>query len=77
LAKRVNGRIGDGHIDLSSGTYIYFSFHIIVPQEPGISVFKGAVLFGHVPDFIACHVMRYSYGTDSYVDFDPDEHDIS
>ena len=48
----------------------------IVPEEPGISVLKGAVLFGHVPDFIACRVMRYSYGTDSYVDFDPDEHDI-
>lgn len=49
---------------------------IIVPEDPGISVLKGAVLFGHVPDFIACRVMRYSYGTDSYVDFDPDEHDI-
>jgi molecular chaperone DnaK (HSP70) len=47
---------------------------IIVPQEPGISVLKGAVLFGHVPDFIACRVMRYSYGTDSYVDFDTDEY---
>ncbi|XP_071146940.1 heat shock 70 kDa protein 12B-like [Mytilus edulis] len=50
---------------------------VIVPEDAGISVLKGAVLYGHHPEFIASRVIRYSYGTDSYVDFDPFVHDAS
>ena len=30
------------------------SIKLIIPEEAGLAVLKGAVLFGHVPDFIAC-----------------------
>jgi hypothetical protein len=46
--------------------------HIIIPEEAVLSVLKGAVLFGHKPDYIASRVMRVSYGTDVTVLFDPD-----
>ena len=49
--------------------------HIIIPEEAVLSVLKGAVLFGHKPDYIASRVMRVSYGTDVTVLFDPDNHE--
>jgi len=48
---------------------------IIIPEEAGLSVLKGAVLFGHKPDYIASRVMRFSYGTDICPLFDPDNHE--
>ena len=48
---------------------------IIIPEEAGLSVLKGAVLFGHKPDYIASRVMRFSYGTDVTALFDPDKHE--
>ncbi|XP_076100918.1 heat shock 70 kDa protein 12A-like [Mytilus galloprovincialis] len=50
---------------------------IIIPEEAGISVLKGAVLFGHKPDYIASRVMQFSYGTDISKTFDPDRHSES
>jgi molecular chaperone DnaK (HSP70) len=48
---------------------------IIIPEEAGLSVSKGAVLFGHKPDYIVSRVMRFSYGTDVNSLFDPDNHE--
>ena len=48
---------------------------IIIPEEAGLSVLKGAVLFGHKPDYIASRVMRFSYGTDISKLFDADNHE--
>ena len=48
---------------------------IIIPEEAGLSVLKGAVLFGHKPDYIASRVMRFSFGTNVSVLFDPDKHE--
>jgi hypothetical protein len=42
-----------------------------------MSVLKGAVLYGHHPEFVSSRVMRYTYGTDIYVDFNPDIHEES
>lgn len=47
---------------------------IIIPEESGLSVLKGAVLFGHKPDYIASRVMRFSYGTDLNEPFNPELH---
>jgi hypothetical protein len=33
---------------------------IIIPEDAGMSVLKGAVLFGHRPDFIRSRVMKCS-----------------
>jgi molecular chaperone DnaK (HSP70) len=48
---------------------------IIIPEEAALSVLKGAVLFGHKPDYIASRVMRFSYGTDVTRLFDPKSHE--
>ena len=48
---------------------------ILIPEEAGLSVLKGAVLFGHKPDYIASRVMRFSYGTDVSLLFDPEKHE--
>ena len=48
---------------------------IIIPEEAGLSVLKGAVLFGHKPDYIASRVMRFSFGTNVSLLFDPDKHE--
>jgi molecular chaperone DnaK (HSP70) len=48
---------------------------IIIPEEAALSVLKGAVLFGHKPDYIASRVMRFSYGTEVTTLFDPDKHE--
>lgn len=47
---------------------------IIVPNEAGMAVLNGAVLFGHTPKAISCRVARYTYGMQTWPDFDPNRH---
>lgn len=47
---------------------------IIVPDEAGLAVLKGAVLFGHVPRTISSRVARHTYGIQSWPAFDPQRH---
>ena len=55
----------------------FLNKRIIIPEEAGLSVLKGAVLFGHKPDYIASRIMRFSYGADICPLFDPDKHEES
>lgn len=48
---------------------------VIIPEEAGLSVLKGAVLFGHRPEYVRSRVMRLSYGVETCHDFDPNIHD--
>lgn len=48
---------------------------IIIPYEPGMSVLKGAVLFGQNPDLISSRVMRYTYGLSIKEIFNHSSHD--
>jgi hypothetical protein len=41
-----------------------------------MSVLKGAVLFGHRPDFILSRVMKCSYGVKTNIPFDKRRHDV-
>ncbi|XP_062582246.1 heat shock 70 kDa protein 12B-like [Saccostrea cucullata] len=50
---------------------------VIVPNEAGLSVLKGAVIFGHQPSTIRYRVSKYTYGINSLIDFDENEHDWS
>jgi hypothetical protein len=36
--------------------------HVVAPDEPGLAVLKGAVIFGHSPEEISSRVVRYTYG---------------
>ncbi|XP_056014931.1 heat shock 70 kDa protein 12B-like isoform X2 [Ostrea edulis] len=47
---------------------------IIIPQEAGLSVLKGAVIFGHEPDAISTRKCKYTYGVDNTEIFDPKLH---
>ncbi|VDI52483.1 Hypothetical predicted protein [Mytilus galloprovincialis] len=48
---------------------------VIIPEEAGLSVLKGAVLFGHRPEYVRSRVMRFSYGVETRDDFDSNIHD--
>ncbi|CAG2220714.1 unnamed protein product [Mytilus edulis] len=48
----------------------------IVPDDPGLSVLKGAVIFGH-ERIIESRVMMNSYGTKIFEPFDPKVHEMS
>ncbi|XP_061169209.1 heat shock 70 kDa protein 12A-like [Saccostrea echinata] len=49
---------------------------LIVPQDCGLAVVKGAVLFGHNPETISERILRYSYFSNTRRKFDPCIHDI-
>ncbi|KAK3577257.1 hypothetical protein CHS0354_030542 [Potamilus streckersoni] len=53
------------------------SLRIIVPQEAGLVVLKGAVVFGHSPSSIAQRVCKYTYGVGTTHEFDALKHDKS
>ncbi|CAC5389012.1 unnamed protein product [Mytilus coruscus] len=48
---------------------------VIVPEAAGLTVLKGAVLFGHNPSYLQSRVMRYTYGVGISDEFDPAIHD--
>jgi hypothetical protein len=51
------------------------NYRVIVPEDAELAVLKGAVLFGHKPDYIAARIARYTYGVDIMTDFNPDIHE--
>ncbi|XP_063406077.1 heat shock 70 kDa protein 12A-like [Mytilus trossulus] len=48
---------------------------VIVPEEAGLAVLKGAVLFGHRPEQIVSRIVRYTYGVQYRPRFNPSIHD--
>lgn len=47
---------------------------LVIPNESGLVVLKGAVLFGHNPKIIKSRVSKYTYGVEVHVPFDADVH---
>ncbi|XP_060077648.1 heat shock 70 kDa protein 12A-like [Ylistrum balloti] len=47
---------------------------IIVPPDAVLAVLKGAVLYGHEPRSISSRVARFTYGIQSWPEFDPRKH---
>ncbi|XP_078325400.1 heat shock 70 kDa protein 12A-like isoform X2 [Crassostrea virginica] len=47
---------------------------VIVPQDAGLAVLKGAVLYGHQPKTISARVCKYTYGVESLTVFDKSIH---
>ena len=44
---------------------------VIIPNEAGLAVLKGAVIYGHEPETITSRICRYTYGVDTCVPFVP------
>jgi len=54
----------------------FFPNHrVIVPEDTELAVLKGAVLFGHKPDYIVARIARYTYGVECQQHFNPDIHE--
>ena len=51
------------------------NYRVIVPEDAEMTVLKGAVLFGHKPDYIVARIARYTYGVECQEDFNPDIHE--
>jgi molecular chaperone DnaK (HSP70) len=51
------------------------SYRVIIPKDTELAVLKGAVLFGHKPDYITARIARYTYGVKTREDFNPDIHE--
>ena len=47
---------------------------VIIPRDAGLAVLKGAVMFGFNEKSISSRVLRYTYGTDVSVPFEPGVH---
>lgn len=47
---------------------------VIIPEEAGLAVLKGAVIFGHNPKAIVSRVTKHTYGIDVYKPFDSSIH---
>ncbi|XP_052792108.1 heat shock 70 kDa protein 12A-like [Mya arenaria] len=47
---------------------------LVIPPEAGLAVLKGAVIFGHSPQVISQRVSKYTYGIETCIEFDKDEH---
>lgn len=56
----------------------FSNMQILAPREdPGLAVLKGAVLFGHRPDFITSRITKCTYGRRIRPLFDESKHDPS
>lgn len=47
---------------------------VIVPIDAGLTVLRGAVMFGFYPQTISSRIARYTYGVDMNAIFDPAKH---
>ncbi|XP_062593076.1 heat shock 70 kDa protein 12A-like [Saccostrea cucullata] len=50
------------------------NYRVIIPQEAGLAVLKGAVLFGKNPTIIDCRIAQRTYGIASSTTFNPEIH---
>ncbi|XP_053391613.1 heat shock 70 kDa protein 12B-like [Mercenaria mercenaria] len=53
------------------------SKQVIVPEQAGLAVVKGAVMYGHNTDSISSRKLPYTYGISTAVPFDDRRHPIS
>ena len=47
---------------------------VIVPQEAGLAVLRGAVVFGYNPKAIESRIAKYTYGVETNEEFDTEKH---
>lgn len=52
----------------------FSNYHIIIPEGGITAVLKGAVYFGHIPDAVSRRSARYTYGFQTWPEFNEDIH---
>jgi hypothetical protein len=70
------GGFSDCKIIQDSIKSFFPSYRVIVPKVPELAVLKGAVLFGHKPEYIVARIARYTYGVEVINNFNPDIHEL-
>lgn len=53
---------------------IFCNYSIIVPEDCDLAVLKGAVYFGHIPDAVSLRSAKYTYGFQTWPEFNEDIH---
>jgi hypothetical protein len=53
------------------------SIKLIIPEEAGLAVLKGAVLFGLEPKIVSRRIARLTYGIQSWPEWDADLHPVT
>jgi hypothetical protein len=62
LTHLIKGTPWNGHLDFVISIKSFFpNYRVIVPEDVELAVLKGAVLFGHKPDYIVARITRYTY----------------
>lgn len=56
---------------------VFPNLRVILPEDAGLSVLKGGVIFGHAPDTIRFRVCPQTYGMAMHDYFNPKLHDLS
>jgi len=49
---------------------------VIIPEDAGLAVLKGAVRFGHQPRLVSSRRVKYTYGFEAYAHFDASKHHL-
>ncbi|WAQ93768.1 HS12A-like protein [Mya arenaria] len=55
----------------------FSSLKVIIPDEAGLSILKGAVIFGHSPNAITQRISKYTYGIRCKCLFNENKHPLS
>lgn len=50
---------------------------VLIPQEAGLAVLKGAVVFGRQPQSISSRILRYTYGAEITPEWNPEIYDVA
>lgn len=56
---------------------VFSNKRLVVPDEAGLAVLKGAVRFGCLPDVVKSRIMKYTYGIQTNIPFDEKKHPAS
>ncbi|XP_065932603.1 heat shock 70 kDa protein 12A-like [Magallana gigas] len=54
----------------------FSNYHIIVPKGGSTAVLEGAVYFGHIPDAVSRRSARYTYGFQTWPEFNENIHPV-
>lgn len=68
------GGFAESEIVQESIKAVFSEKSIIIPNEPGLVILKGAVLFGHNPKVVRSRVSKYTYGIEFHAPFLDDVH---
>ncbi|XP_053385546.1 heat shock 70 kDa protein 12B-like [Mercenaria mercenaria] len=53
------------------------NLNVVIPIEPQSAILRGALMYGHNPSVLTERVLKYTYGTNILIPFDPRIHPLS